>query len=500
LGTIASKLREKLGESLASIQKFDAPIEQATTSSLDALKAFSLGDEKRANGKYDEAIPLYERAISLDQNFALAYARLSIMHFNLRDEEKTKQYAEKAFSLRDRVSERERFYITANYDQNVTGDIEKTIETLDLWRQTYPRDYVPLNNLAVNYAFLGDFEKQLAAGRESLRLNPNTTSPYTNISWAYLRLNRLDEASKTIEQAVALNKVSFGTHGAMYILAFLKNDTNGMKQQTDWIVGKPFEPLLASWLASTQFSTGHLNEARASRMKGIDLALRKNQQDVAARLHLHSAVLELLVGNCQGAIDHTKTSLAQFRGRDQLSYGAVVFSSCGNAAQTDSLVKELSTRYPNDTASARVILPMAEAIVEMNKNNPSRAIEILEPVRRYELGEFGLLWPNYLRGLAYLKLGQPKSAVVEFQRILDHPAVALFSHLQPISRLCLARAWAQQARGGNPANNGSTFSDANALASARKAYQDFLAAWKDADADNPLFQQAKNEYAQLQTR
>ena len=500
LGTIASKLREKLGESLASIQKYDAPIEQATTSSLDALKSLSLGDEKRSNGKYEEAIPLYERAISLDQNFAVAYARLSVMYFNLREEEKTRQYAEKAFGLRDRVSEREKFYIESNYYQNVTGDIEKAIETLDLWRQTYPRDYVPQNNIAVNFGLLGEFEKQLAAGRESLRLNPNATSPYSNVSWAYLRLNRLDEASKTIEQAVAQNKVSFAIRGAMYVLAFLKNDANGMKQQTDWMVGKPFEPILSTWLASTQFSVGRLTEARISRKKGIDLALRKNQQDVAARLHLQSAGLEMLVGNCKGAIEDTKASLSEFRGRDQLSYGTVVFSSCGNAAEADSLKKEIDARYPNDTASARVILPVAEAITEMNKNNPSRAIEILEPVRRYELGEFGLLWPNYVRGLAYLNLGQPKDAVEEFQKILNHPAIGFFSELQPIGQLYLARAWALQARGGNPGNTSGSFSDLNALGLARKAYQDFLATWKDADADNPLFQQARNEYTQLQTQ
>jgi len=497
LGTIASHLRERLGESLASIQKFDAPIEQATTSSLDALKAFSLGDEKRALGKYDEAIPFYERAVSLDQNFALAYARLSIMHFNLREEVKTKQYAEKAFDLRDRVSEREKFYIAANYYQNVPGDVEKAIETLELWRQTYPRDHVPLNNLAVNYGFLGDFEKQLEAGRESLRLNPNTSSPYSNIVWAYLRLNRIDEAAKTVDQAVAQNKASFAIHGAMYILAYMKGDANGMKQQDDWVSGKSFEPTVRSWAASSQFSSGQLNEARASWKKGIELALQKGQKDVAARLHLGSGNMELLAGNCQMAVDELRASLAQFKGKDQLSYGAVILSSCGKTAESESLVKELNTQYPKDTASAKVILPTAKAAAELN-NNPTGAIESLEPVRRYELGEFGELWPNYLRGLAYLKLGQPKKAIEEFQKILDHPAIAFFSYLSPIAQLYVARAWTQAARSGKPETAGG-FSDKNALASARKAYQDFLANWRDADPDNPLLLQARKEYAELQT-
>ncbi|HEY6243150.1 MAG TPA: serine/threonine-protein kinase [Pyrinomonadaceae bacterium] len=497
LGTIASHLRERLGESLASIQKFDAPIEQATTSSLDALKAFSLGDEKRAQGKYDEAIPFYERAVSLDQNFALAYARLSTMHFNLREEVKTKQYAQQSFGLRDRVSEREKFYIAANYYQNVPGDLEKAIETLELWRQTYPRDYVPLNNLAVNYSFLGDFEKQLEAGRESLRLNPNTSSPYSNIAWAYLRLNRLDEAAKTIDQAIAQNKAaSFGIHGAMYILAYLKRDVIGMSQQAEWVRGKPFESVISGWAASSQFSSGKLKEARASQNKGTELALHKDQKDVAARFHLQAGEMELLVGNCGMAVDEIRASLAQFRGIDQLSFGAFIFASCGKTAESESLVKELNAQYPHDTGSSKVILPMVKAVNELNANNPAKAIEALEPVRRYELGEFGELWPNYLRGLAYLKLVQPKTAAQEFQKILDHPAIAFISFLSPIAQLNVARAWTQAARSGKSETSGE-FSDKDSLGSARKAYQDFLANWKDADTDNPLFIQAKKEYAEL---
>jgi serine/threonine protein kinase/tetratricopeptide (TPR) repeat protein len=503
LGTIASKLREKLGESLASIEKFDAPIEQATTSSLEALKAFSLGDEKRSTGKYDEAIPFYQRATEIDPNFALAYARLSIMHFNLRESEKTKQYAEKAFALRDRVSEHEKFYISASYYQNVLGDIEKTIETLELWRQTYPRDYVPLNNVAVNYSFLGEFEKQLEAARESLRINPNTASPYTNIGWAYLRLNRFDEAAKTIEQAMAQDKVSLGLRGLMFTLASLKGDAEGMKQQVDWAAGKPLEPIVMDWQAAALFNSGRITEARELRRKGIELALRRDQKDVAARLHLAAATMETALGNCGAAVQEINAALTVVKGKEQMTYGTFVFAVCG-ASGVEAMANDLATRFPRDTATSAVVGPSIRAALEMNRNNPAKAIEILEPVRRYELGEFAQLWPNYLRGLAYMKLGRPREAATEFQKILDHHPITFYQSLHPIAQLNLARAWADLANDkAQSGNSGSETPDAasreSALVSARKAYQDFLAMWKDADANTPLVQQAKAEYARLRS-
>ena len=520
LGTITSKLREKLGESLASIQKFDAPIEQATTSSLEALKAFSLGDEQRSNGKYDEAIPFYKRATEIDPNFALAYARLAVMHFNLREGEKTQQYAEKAFGLRDRVSEREKFYISSNYYQNASGDVEKAIETLELWRQTYPRDYVPLNNLAVNYASLGEFEKQLDAARESMRLNQNAASPYTNMAWAYLRLNRFDEAAKIAEQATAQDKVSVGMRGGIYLLAYLRKDSAGIKQVVDWAAGKPFEAIVRRFQAASSYNSGRLAEAGEFRRKGIDLAMGRDQKEVAARLHLDEALMESVIGNCAAGNQAANRALSLLKGREQLSAAAFVFAFCGDSVKGESMINDLVSRFPHDTGVNAVTLPLVRALTELNRNNPERVIQLLEPVRRYEMGEFALLWPNYLRGLAYLKLGRSREAVAEFQKVLDHEPITFGQVIHPLSQLQLARAWAMGAReadtasgssvgGGNGSTAGGNKSGSqatatassgdreSALVAARKAYQDFLAMWKDGDATNPLLQQAKAEYAKL---
>ncbi|HEY8188740.1 MAG TPA: protein kinase [Pyrinomonadaceae bacterium] len=506
LGTIASKLREKLGESLASIHKFDAPIEEATTSSLEALKAFSLGDERRATGKYEEAIPFYNRATEIDPNFAVAYARLSVMYFNLRQSEKTEEYAQKAFNLRDRVSEREKFYIAATYYQNVLGDLDKTIESLELWRRTYPRDYVPLNNLAVNYNFLGAYDKQLEAAHAAFNLNPNAASPYTNLAWAYLRLNRLDEARKIIEEAIKQDKVSFGMRGAIFTLYYLNGDIAALKRQIDTAAGKPFEAAIVRLQAAASYHSGRLREAREFRKKAIDLALARGQKDLVAQLHSDSAIMEAVSGNCGDANQATKAALNAQKGKEQIADAAFVFAFCGDSAKGESMLNELSNRYPNDTAINLVSLPLVRAFTELNRNNPEKVIQLLEPVRRYERGEFAMLWPNYLRGLAYLKLGRAREAISEFQTILNIRSTTLTQVIHPLAQLSLARAWVmaggveatptQQAATANPGAPHTETRD-TALASARKAYQDFLALWKDADTDNPILKQAQAEYAKL---
>jgi len=490
LGVISSKLREKLGESLASIQKFDAPIEQATTSSLEALKFFSLGDENRASGKYEEAMPLYKRAAEIDPNFALAYARLSVMHFNLRESERSAEYAEKAFGLRDRVSEREKFYISANYYQNAVGDIEKSIETLELWKQTYPRDYVPLNNLAVNFSLVGQFDKQLQAALESMKLNPNAASPFTNMAWAYLRLNRFDEAAQVMEQATAQDKVSIGMRGSMYALAYLRDDAKTMKQQIDWASGKPAEAAVLRLQATASYNSGRLTEAAQIRKRGIDVAQGRNQKELAARIQLDDALSEAAVGNCDAASQVANGALGLLRGREQQSQASLVFAFCGDAARAATTIDDLAKRFPNDTQINAIALPLVRAFVELNKS-PDKTIQLLEPVRRYEKGEFAMLWPIYLRGLAYMKLNRNQDAIKEFQQILENRVLTFFSGIYPISQVQLARAWAAAAHDGDAAAR------ENALVSARKAYQDFLAMWKDADATNPLLQQAKAEYSKL---
>ena len=490
LGTISSKLREKLGESLASIQKFGAPIEQATTSSLEALKSFSLGDEKRASGKYEEAIPLYKRAVDIDPNFALAYARLSVMHFNLRETERCAQYAEQAFGLRDRVSEREKFYISSNYYGNVLGDIEKSIETLELWKQTYPRDYVPLNNLAVNFAFIGDFDKQLQAALESMKLNANAASPFTNMAWAYVRLNRFDEAAQVMAQATAQDKVSIGMRSSMYVLAYLRDDAKTMREQIDWATGKPAESAVLRLQGVASANSGRLTEATQTRKRGIDVALRRNQKEIAARFQLDAAFSEAAGGNCDAASQAADTALTIVKSKEQQSLASLVFAFCGNAAKAATMIDDVAKRSPTDTEINAIAVPLVRAFAELSKS-PDKTIQLLEPVRRYENGEYAMLWPKYLRGLAFMKLNRHQDAIKEFQQIVDHRALTFFSGIHPISQIQLARAWSAAAHEGDAATR------ENALVSARKAYQDFLAMWKDADANHPLLQQAKAEYSKL---
>ena len=491
VGTISSKLREELGESLASIQKFDAPIEQATTSSLEALKALSLGDEKRNAAKYEEAVALYKRATDIDPNFAVAYARLAATYFNLRENEKTALYAEKAFTLRDRVSEREKFYISSTYYQNVSGDIEKYIETLQLWSQTYPRDNVPLNNLAVGFGYLGDFEKQLAVARESMKLNNPGAASFTNLAAAYIRLHRFDEAEQVMQQATAQDKVSAGLHGFMYFLAYLRHDAKGMKQQIDWAAGKPPEAFSLRWQAAASSNSGRLAEAGEFRKKAIDIASDRGQKEIAARIHLDAALNESAIGNCAAASKAANSALGLQKGKEQLSLAAFAFALCQDAVRAESIMHDLANRFPNDTGINAVSLPLVRATAELNRNNPEKTIQLLEPVRRYERGAFAVLWPNYVRGLAYLKLGRSREAVTEFQRIREHQSVTFYYVTHPLSQLQLARAWTMVAR------DGETTAKESALSSARKAYQDFLATWKDAEANNPVLQQAKAEYAKL---
>jgi eukaryotic-like serine/threonine-protein kinase len=498
LGTIASKLREKLGESLASIHKFDAPIEQATTSSLEALKAFSLGDEQRASGKYQEAIPFYKHAVEIDPNFALAYARLAVMYFNLRQFEATVPCAEKAFALRDRVSEREKFYITARYYQDVYGDFDRTVETLDLWSRTYPRDYVPQNNLGVQYNLMGDFERVLERSGEAIRLNPNASAGYSNLGSAYSKLNRFDEATKVFEQAAARKMESSTMRLEMLTLAYVKGDHEGVQRQLDATMGKPIEPLALSWQSAVAFNEGRLIKARELCKRAIELALSRDQKELAARLHLQIALMESSIANCGAAKNEANAALALMKGREQLIGAAFALAVCGDAGTAESLSTDLPKRFPNDTIINAIFMPIIQASAEIDRNNAPRAIEILETCRRYESGLVAQFWPTYIRGLAYLRLSAGREAAAEFQKIVDHYSITLDQVLHPLSQLYLARSWAKVAelpKGTNAITDGAD-RDA-ALSASRKAYQDFLAGWKNADQDNPILIQAKAEYDKL---
>ena len=481
LGEIATKLRAELGESLASIQKFDAPIEQATTSSLEAFKALSLGDEQRAKGKYAEAIPFYKRATELDPNFAVAYSRMAVMYSNLQQPESAAEFSEKAFALRDRVSERERFYIESRY-YGTAGDQDKSIEIMELWKGTYPRDFVPRTNLASAYLLaIGQYQRAAEEAQEAIRLNPNTSSTYENLSEAFLFLNRLDEAKAVIEQAVALKHDTSLDHVNLYRIAFIRGDTVAMQQQVDWASGKPTEHELVEAQGQAAISSGQLRKAKELSNRAVELAQRRDFKEVAASYASASVLREAVVGNCQRAKQGAANAVSFARSRISMSYAALALASCGEAGQAQSLIDELAKRFPKDSFVNGTWLPAIRAVLEINRNNPALAIQLLQAAARYEMGGDARLWPAYIRGLAYLRQRSGAEATSEFQKIIDHRGLVAISPLYPLAHLGLARSAVL----------------AGDTAKARKAYQDFFALWRDADQDIPILIEAKKEYEEL---
>jgi serine/threonine protein kinase/tetratricopeptide (TPR) repeat protein len=479
LGQIASKLRQKLGESLGSVQKFDAPVEQATTSSLEALKAYSLGLEKHLTGQYLEAIPLYRRATELDPNFAIAYSRLGAVYSNTRQLDLASQAAQKAFDLRDRASERERFYIADNYYALVTQELEKDIETLELWKQTYPRDYVPYNNLALRCLFAGQFDKVIANASESMRLNPNSAPAYSNLSAGFLRLNRYDEASEVIQQALAHKVDSTNSRSVLYDIAFIKGDAVGIKQQLNATAGKPDEYFARDWQTKSAEFNGQLREAGELSARSRELAQTHDLKEIAARFQAEHAFALALFDDCGHAKDDVASALATSRTRLLMFHAGRTLALCGESGSLQAVIDELLKRWPNDSIFNNIWLPVMRAQLEFRRGNLTQAIQLLETTRRYEpAGNFA---PQYLRGQAYLAQNKGKEAASEFLTILDHRGWAPESLLYPLAQLGLARAAALQGDS----------------AGARKSYQDFFALWKDADPDIPLLIKAKKEYEQL---
>ena len=480
LGQSASRLREKLGESLGSIKKFDVPIEQVTTSSLEALRYYSLGREQHSGGKYAAAIPFYRRAVELDPYFAIAYARLAVVYTNEGQSELSRQASQKAYELRDRVSEREKLYVEWSYYGNVTGQWDKTSETLEMWKKTYPRDWVPFNALAVRYTLVGPFEKATEEAGEAVRLNPNSALPYVNLAVAFMGLNRFDEANKVLQQALAEKLETTNMRTRLYDVAFVQGDAAAMKAQIDWAAGKPDEYVAQSWQARAAEFSGQLAKANQFNDRAIELAQRRNElKEATAQTILQEAERNATFGNCGSVNQSTARALGFSRDRLSMIFAAHAFATCGQAGPAQSLIDELSKRFPDDTLLSKVSLPLMRAQLELSKGNGALAIQLLEPARGFEV--YGEFWPQYLRGQAYLKQGKAAQAGTEFQTIIDHRGWYPLSPLYPLAHVGLARA---AALGGDAAK-------------ARKAYQDFFALWKDADATIPILAAARQEYEKL---
>ena len=479
LGSAATSLREKLGESLASLQKFDAPIEQATTSSLEAFKAFSLGFEQQLNGKYFEAVPLYRRATEGDPGFALAYARLASVYSNTGEYGLAAEMSQKAYDLRARVSERERLYITMSYYSNVTKEVNEYIETLEVWKRTYPRDVVPRNNLALQYNDTGQYQKALDEARDAIRLNPNAAPAHSNLARALAGLNRFEDARDAIANALAENVETLVMHRVLYSIAFVDGDQGGMKQQIDWVKDKPQEYTAQNWQAETAAFSGQLRKAAEFSRRAAELAERRHLREVLAQIVAGDAAREAQFGNCRRIGERIAKALAITRSGRANFTAANALAACGELNQMQAIINELVKSYPKDTLLNQVFLPLVHARAEMHRGNPARAIQLLEKTRSYEGAVFFQV--PYLRGEAYLRQRQGAEAAAEFQRILDHRGWQPASPLYPLAHLGMARA---------AALIGDT-------TKAREAYQNFFALWKDADPDITVLQEARREHAKL---
>ncbi len=482
IGKATSLLREKLGESLNSIKKFDVPIEQATTSSLEALRAYALGDEQRTKGEALKSLPFYKRAIELDPNFAIAYARLAVHYGNTAELGLSQNYAQKAYELRDRVSERERFYISEKYHSYITGNVEKAIEVLQTWSRSYPNDYVPQNNLAVNYRFIGKYDEALKAALEALRLEQSRVTAHTNVIASFIRMNRYDEAQQAVAALEARYPDVQVAHFFRYLIAFIRGDLEVMQREIQWASGKDLEADLLGDLSRAESFSGRLKMSEGYVNRAVDLYKKQQRSENASQVMSSLALNQAVVGRCREATETARKGLQFARGRIGITESAAVFALCNDAPAAQSLLDEALKLYPEDTGVVSIITPIVRAQLERNRGNPAQAVQLLESVRRYELGEIARFWCIYVRGLAYLDQKQGSEAAGEFHRILDHRGIDITSVLYSLARLGLARSLAL---------TGDT-------SRSRKEYQDFLAAWKDADSDLPILVAARQEYEELQ--
>jgi len=482
LGNAASSLRSKLGESLSSIKKFEVPVEQATTSSLEALKAYAMATEERGKGNSMQALALYKRATELDPNFAMAYARIAVGYGNMEQLNLAQEYVQRAFALRDRVSERERLYISEKYYNYVTGEIDKSMEVLQTWARLYPNDFIPRNNLALNSMYLGRYEDALRHSLEAVRLGPNVYSAHDNLISSFFHLGRFDEADKANGEMAALFPDAPNIHFNNYSSAFLRRDEAAMQREAEWARGKPVEAEFLGMTAARVLSTGHLKQAEEIIRRQLNFYATSERKENASQTLTYLAFNQALLGKCEPVAGNVKKGLALGRGRISLPTSAMALVLCKDTAQAQQLLDEMLKVYPKDTAVSLMSAPPLRAEIERQRGNLPEALQLFESARQYDFGLIAGIGTPYLRGQAYLQQRAGKEAAVEFQSIISRPGVDSFSPLHVLAHLGLARA---------SVLTGDT-------SKARTEYQDFFALWKDADQDLPVLLQAKKEYAALQ--
>jgi serine/threonine protein kinase/tetratricopeptide (TPR) repeat protein len=493
LGNEAATLREELGETLASVESYDKPLIEATTSSLEALQQYSEVPRLERTQGDAATIPYLERAIELDPDFALAYASRGAVYSNLNRPDLARSSFEKAYELRDRVTQQERFEIECFYQTYATGDIEKAAEIYNEWARAYPRAYVPRGNLGWIYNTVGQYEKSAAETKESLDLEPDDSGSYGNLADDYLALNRLEDAKRVLAEASKRNLESPDLHLYRYHVAFLEGDAVGMQQESSWAMGKPgAEDWQLSDESDTEAYYGRLQKAREFTSQAVESAKRNNTASTAAMWLVNDALREAEVGKIASARKAVADALTLSSTPDIELLAALALARSGDRARASALADKLALDLAHSTMVQTYWLPTIRAAIELDRGDGQKAIQLLRAASKRELGEpsqlpsHGSMYPVYVRGLAHLQIGDGQQAVGEFQKILDHRLMVSNSTLGALAHLQLGRAYKQ--------TGVANAAHVRALA----AYKDFLALWNDADPDIPILKQAKAEYARLQ--
>lgn len=482
LGRAAASLRERLGESLASIQKFDVPLARATTGSLDALHHYSLALDNGAVNPRLAAIPHLQRAIELDPNFALAMALLATVYSNTGQTSLAPDYAKRAFELRDRVSERERFFIAYRYYRDATQNYAEGLALSRTWTATYPREAFAFNSLGQSLLRFGQYEEALDPLRQAIRLDPMFEAPYANLAQSLLSLGRFDEMGEVLRQAADLKLNSFPIRRMNYLLGLIRGDTATMARMLQASVGVGQTNAAWGWQGHAFAAQGQMRSAHEQFETGVKVALQNGFREVAGQLTIEDAEVDAITGKCDEARGEVTAGLALSRDNYSLERASRTLALCGRESEALVLLRELRQRFPDATLTIRIAAPLVEALIVGRHGDDRRVIELLDPVTPYDRASRGEFWPEYLRGSALLRLDDAEAAAAQFQSILDHYGEYPTGTLYPLARLGLARAKAL----------------AGDTTAARRYYEEFLSRWANADPDLTAIADARRELARLQ--
>jgi tetratricopeptide (TPR) repeat protein len=482
LGQATARLREKLGESLASIQRFDVPLPRATTPSLEALHAYALGFSDGRVVARLEAIPHLQRAIEIDPDFAMAHALLAAVYRNTGRSTEAAPISQRAFELRDRVSEREKYFISWRYYMDTAQAWDKALELSTSWTKTYPREAFAFNSLGIATASFGQHERAVDAFREAMRLDPRFVPPYGNIAGSLIALNRYDDARAALEEAARRGVDFISLRRQAYVLGFLLNDPTAMARELKAAAATPERVWSTNWTARDAVFAGEFHLAHQRFEQSVQAAVQVNFPEFAAQWKMEDAEAHAVAEQCGAALNEVSAGLALRRDNFTLERAGRTLALCGAEARATELLDELARRFPAATLPLRLHRPVILAALALHRGDAARAVSELEPAAQYDHAPAAEFWPSYLRGLAHLRLKDGRSAATAFENVVNHRGEAPTSPLYALAHLGLARA-------------ALLVSDS---ASARSHYEAFFKIWKNADSDLVTVRQARAEYIQLQ--